>query len=443
MTGSARRITLYALMRVEEDDAYSNITLNHCLSGSGLSKTDKRFVSRMFYGVLENRLLLDYNIAVCSDRPLQKLDPKVLIILRMGLYQLFLMDGVPASAAVNESVGLCKQIGKASASGFVNGLLRSASKQSTLKLPDPKKGRNKYYSVKYSCPENIVRLWRESYGDENAVGIMEALAGRPPICLRVNTLKTDTTSLRAMLIGDGIEAEVSPVLDDCLRVGGTGSIEAVPAYKKGLFHVQDEASQICCSLLAPEENRFILDVCSAPGGKSFTCAELMNDKGSITACDLYPARLKLVEDGARRLGISIIRTEQADAAKKLPDIKAESVLCDVPCSGLGILRRKPELRYKESLGLQELPEIQYRILCRASMCVKSGGRLVYSTCTLNPSENHGNVQRFLSEHEDFVPEPISLPKGVRRGIEENENELTLFPHLCGTDGFFISLFRRK
>ena len=443
MKQSARQAAFDALLKVEESASYSNLTLDHILSESSLSDRDKGFASRLFYGVLEKKLLLDYNIAVLSFRSPEKLEDPVRVILRMGLYQLWCLKSVPAPAAVNESVELCKANGCNNACSLVNGLLRAASRQKEPRLPEKRKSKNKYYSVKYSCPEPIIKLWRQSYGDENTLGQLEALEGRPPLCIRVNTLKTTAQELNQALENEGTGAEVSQYDGNCLILSDTGAVEALPGFREGLFHVQDMASQLCCRILSPKQGQTLLDVCSAPGGKSFTCAELMENKGRIVSCDLYSSRLRLVRSGADRLSVDIIDTVEADASELELDIKADRVLCDVPCSGLGIIRRKPELRYKKELGLEDLPQLQYRILCRAASFLKSGGLLVYSTCTLHPAENSGVIRRFLSEHEDFCEEAIVLPDGIRRGIDERKNELTLFSHLCGTDGFFISLVRRK
>ena len=440
---SARQAAFLALVKVEENQAYSNLTLDHILSEYGLSPRDKSFAAKLFYGVIEKRLLLDYNISINSSRSIKEIDTRALIILRMGLYQLYFMEGVPDSAAVNESVELCRPNGLSRVCGFINGILRTSVKKKELCLPDPKKGKNKYYSIKYSCPENIIKLWRKSYGDENTLGMLEALEGTPPLCIRVNTLKTTSRELKESFENCGIKGEYSDKVSDCLLLEGTGAIEQLCQYKQGLFHVQDEASQLCCKILAPCENSIMTDVCSAPGGKSFTAAQLMKNRGSITACDLYRSRLRLVENGAKRLSIDIIKTLEGDSSKLSLDFCADRVLCDVPCSGLGIIRRKPELRYKKDFGFDSLPEIQYSILCRAAELVKSGGLLVYSTCTLNPDENNLNASRFLEEHSNFEAEKIILPKNIKRGIDEKDNELTLFPHINNTDGFFISLFKRK
>ncbi len=443
MALSARQIAFQALMSIETDKSYSNIVLSHILSDFDVAPRDKAFVSMLFYGVIEKKLLLDYNLALSSERPVNQLDIPVLVILRMGLYQLFFMDSVPPSAAVNESVKLCKDNKLYNASGYVNGVLRACAKQEKLSLPDKKRGKNKYFSVKYSCPETVIKLWRNAYGDEVTEGILSCLDGRPPMSARVNTLKTRADKLITLLSNEGVKAEKSSVAQDCILMNDTGAVEELQCYRRGLFHVQDTSSQLCCRLLQAQSGHTVIDACSAPGGKSFTIAEFMENQGKIISCDLYDHRLKMVRSGAERLGINIIETLEGDMSQAEILPMADRVLCDVPCSGLGIIRRKPELRYKNNLGLDTLPDLQYFILCNVSRFVKSGGLLVYSTCTLNPQENGENIRRFLREHSDFIPEKINLPDCVKRTIEEPDNELTLFPQTNGTDGFFISLIRKK
>ncbi len=440
---SARQVAYNALVRVEKDQSYSNIILDNVLTESTLSQRDRSFAAHLFYGVIETKLLLEYNLAQFSDRPANQLSLEVKMILKMGLYQIFLMDSVPNAAAVNESVKLCKDNKLVSASGYVNGVLRAASRQPQLKLPNQKKSKNKYYSIKYSCPEPMIKLWRQSYGDELTIALLQSLSGRPTLSARVNTLKTTPQQLKEALEQQGVTAEYSSILPDCLLLADTGAVEKLPQYRSGEFHIQDSSSQLCCRLLDPQEGNTVLDVCSAPGGKSFTMAQMMNNKGNIISCDLYDARLRLVSSGAKRLGIDIIHTLACDSSQYDQFPQADRVLCDVPCSGLGIIGRKPELRYKENTGTDTLPELQYSILCHCAGFVKNGGLLVYSTCTLNPKENNQNARRFLEEHREFEAYRIRLPEGIRRGITENENELTLFPHINLTDGFFISVFQRK
>lgn len=442
MSKSARQSVFNALLRVERDCSYSNITLDKILSETELSERDKSFASMLFYGTIEKKILLDYNISQYSDKPVNKLDMEVLLILRMGMYQIYFMDSVPDSAAVNESAALCKENNLYSASGFVNAVLRNVSKSRILHYPNRRKGKNKYLSVKYSCPEEIISLWRKSYGDELTEGILQSLDGRPPISARVNTLKVSQCELIDSLNSCGISAKQSKIIDNCIELKNTGAIDNIKQFVDGLFHIQDTASQICCSVLDVKENQTVIDSCSAPGGKTFTLAEIMKNTGKVFSCDLYQSRLNLVNEGSKRLDIKNIITVPCNASEYQNFPKADRILCDVPCSGLGILRRKPELRYKKNLGLDTLPNLQYLILCNCSKFLKSGGIIVYSTCTLNPQENRENAERFLNEHKDFEPYPIKS-ENIKRGIDEPENQLTLFPHINDTDGFFISAFKRK
>lgn len=441
---SARRVALDALLRVEEDDGYSNLVLDKALSQSGLSQRDKALAAALFYGVLESRLTLDYVLKGLSNRPLTKLDPIVLEILRMGLYQLLYLDKIPSSAAVNESVKLAKAMKKFSASGFINGVLRGFIRSGcTLKLPDEDKNPLEYLSLKYSCPQWLVALWQSSYDGENAIGLLKALSGRPPLTLRRNPLRCKSEEFSAALEEMGVKHSGVTGVQDAYQIGAGAAVEQLPGFQDGWFHVQDLASQLCCLALDARPGQRVIDVCSAPGGKAFTVAELMENKGELLAFDLYENKMRLIEEGAKRLGLSIIKTGVRDAAKPESEIPpADRVLCDAPCSGLGILRRKPEIRYKKQGILDSLPDLQYLIVCESAKLVKPGGILVYSTCTLNPKENGEIAERFLREHPDFAAKPISLP-GFRSGLEEPMGQLTLMPHLHATDGFFISAFLKK
>ncbi len=430
------------LLKIEQDKAYSNIALDSALRGQGLGGVDSAFATALVYGVLERQITLDEIIRQYSKIPLRKIEIKTKIILRMGLYQLLWMDKVPDSAAVNESVNLAKRKKLHKSAGFINGILRSVTRaEQPYKLPD-KADRERYYSVKYSVPKSLVKLWISSYGEENAVKLMESLSGRPNLYARVNTLKTDKASLKAELEAEGVECGDVPMLENALKLSHTGAVEKLSAYKKGLFHVQDISSQLCVDFLSPKPRDVMLDVCSAPGGKSFTAAQYMQNRGKLYACDLYDHKLKLISEGAQRLGITMILTSKRDGAAGLPLPDADRILCDVPCSGLGILSRKPEIRSKEDLLSTDLPELQYKILCRSAEYLVHGGTLVYSTCTLNPAENGDNVKRFLDEHPDFRGMPITLPEGVSRAFDENDYEITLMPHTAGTDGFYIALLAR-
>lgn len=438
---NARMSALKVIKKVLNDGAYSNITLNNVIKEDSLDGRNASLCSALVYGVLERKILLDYIIRQFTTMRLKKIENDVLNILRLGILQLAFMDKIPESAVVNESVKLAKALRLNKASGFINGVLRSFVRaECKYKLPDRKSDIVKYYSVVYSLPENIVKLFINSYGEDNTVSILESLNDRPPLTVRVNTLKTTTDRLINSFASHSIKAERIEGFENALNLSGTGSIENTSEYRNGLFHIQDIASQLCCEILAPQKNMTVYDVCSAPGGKAFTIAETMQNSGKICAFDMYEHKVKLIKNGAYRLGIKNVSAVVRDALDKRLMPLADRVLCDVPCSGLGILRRKPEIRYKEDLGLDTLPEVQYSILDNSAKYVKKGGILIYSTCTLNPAENENNVSRFLSQHLEFTPLKIEIKNDIIKKISTMENAITLLPDKNGTDGFFISAF---
>ena len=435
---NARQTAFDILSKIQKDSSYSNLTIDSFLASVCLDEVDSAFVSALVYGVLESSFTLDYQLAANLKQPLKKLKPQVLTVLRLGAYQLLFMDRVPESAAVNESVKLIKANGCSFASGLVNAVLRNVAKKG-LCLPD-ESDKTFYYSVKYSFPQELVKFWIKSYGEENTVGIMESCSGRPPLIVRANTLKVTADELTSTLKNEGIESK-SSVVTDSLELGKCGSVERLKSFADGLFHVQDAASQFCIAALDPQPGETILDLCAAPGGKSFTVAERMNNTGKIIACDIHNHRLDLIKSGAARLGITNIECIVNDAAvynENLP--MADRVLCDVPCSGLGIVRRKPEIRCKPLDTLKELPPVQCKILDTASRYVKKGGTLVYSTCALNPKENENVCKSFLESHPDFKSK---LPSFACEGMFIRDGFITLMPHINGTDGFFIAVFERK
>ena len=426
------------LMKMESSEAYSNLLLDHAFNEAELSDRDKAFAAALFYGVLERRLTLDHVIRTNSKIAFEKLDKAAVQILRTGLYQLLYMPSVPESAAVNESVKMCKKLKCFSAQGFVNGMLRSfirsGKKISYLGISPEKR-----LSVEYSCPEWLTEKFFSEYGMDFAVRALKASVGKPPVYARVNVLRTTTDKVIAELAKQRIKAAPYPGLVNCIRLEKAGDIEKCAPFRQGLFHVQDISSQLCCLTLRPVVNETVLDVCAAPGGKSFTLAELMGNNGKLYSMDLHDMRVGLIEDGAARLGIKIITAMQNDASKfngALP--QADRVLCDVPCSGFGVIRRKPEIKYKPPEEFAGLPEIQYQILETSARYVKSGGTLVYSTCTLSRAENDDVADRFAASHPEFMPivqpVPLSAPGDYKRTYCPDEN---------GGDGFFTASFRRK
>ena len=384
------------------------------------------FVCQIVYGVIERKITLDYILSQFLTQPLKKLNPQVLTILRMGVYQLKFMDKVPDSAAVNESVKLVKKVKCAYASGLLNSVLRKVA-AATIEYPETD---NKIYnlSIKYSCPENLVKHYVDDYGFDDTEKFLEDSLGTSPIFLRVNTLKTTTEKLIVELANEGICAEKCSDLDNAVVLVDGGAVFKTKAYNKGLFHVQDKASQLCISQLSPEPDDFVFDMCASPGGKTFTIAEMMNNKGKVYSFDLYEHRVKLIADGAKRLGINIVEAQAGDASKfnsQLP--KADKILCDVPCSGLGVIRRKPEIRYKELEFVDNLCELQYNILSCSANYLNDNGVLVYSTCSLNKKENEEICDRFLANNPEF---------------KKVQDYMTLMPHKNGTDGFFIAKFQK-
>lgn len=430
---NARQSAFEILLKIEKDGAYSNLTIDSTLSSAALDARDKAFVSALVYGVTERKLTVDYQLSLYLTKPLKKLRPEALIILRLGAYQLLFMDKVPSSAAVNESVKLTRANKCAYASSLVNAVLRAVS-ENGLRLP--KENSENYLSVKYSCPVWLCEKWIREYGRRDAEQLLASSVGASETVLRVNTVKTSSEELLKSLRESGVNAS-SGYIENSLVLNNAGSIERLGEYKNGLFHVQDTASQLCAAALEAKSGQIVFDVCSAPGGKAFTVAQMMKNEGEIYAFDIYPHRVKLISEGAKRLGLSCVKALEGDASKlngALP--KADRVLCDAPCSGLGIIRRKPEIKYKSEIEISSLPEIQLQILKTASSYLKPGGRLVYSTCTLNRAENEDVVSRFLAENDGFkaVP-PLANVSG--------ERFLTLMPHKNNCDGFFIAALERK
>lgn len=434
---TARKTAYETLLRIFKDGAYSNLALSAALRAGELSGADSAFASALVYTAVERQITVDYNLSLYLKQPLKKLRPEVCTVLRMGAAQILFMDKVPDSAAVNESVRLIKQNKKVSyAAGLVNAVLRKVS-QNGLCLP-PKDSAD-YRSVLYSVPQWLVKLWSEAYGAEEADRIMASSFGGTDTCIRVNTLRTTADALAQRLTADGVAVQRCDLLPDALILQKCGAPEKLAAFQEGLFHVQDIASQLCCKALDAKPGQTVYDVCAAPGGKSFTLAQSMENTGGLYAYELHPHRIQLIEQGAQRLGIANLRSGQWDAGvfdTNRP--KADRVLCDVPCAGLGVIAKKPEIRYKKPEDIDKLPDLQYNILCISSQYVKENGILVYSTCSLNPAENEAVCQRFLQSHPQFHTLPI-LGEADKR---ETDNMVTLLPHRTGSDGFFITAFTK-
>lgn len=442
--GNSRKTAYKALYNVLYNDAYSNIEINRAIKASQLDRRDASLASAIFYGVLERKLTLDSIIKQYSSIPLRKIESKVLIILEQAIFQILYLDKIPDSAAVDEAVKLAKSLRLSKSSGFVNGILRSFLRaDKKFKVPDREQNRDDYLSFAYSCPKEIIGILKSSYGEECVENILKSFFGRPPITAAVNTIKTNQDELIADLKQQGVTAEPTKYAKNALSLYGTGSVEELEAFKQGKFYVQDEASQLAAELLSPKVGERVIDVCAAPGGKSFKSALLMNNGGEVLSFDIHQHKINLIEKTAKKLGLTIIKASQRNAldSARQPE-PADKVICDVPCSGLGVIRRKPDIKYKNIQGLAELPSLQYKILIKSSQLVKKGGVLLYSTCTLNKAENNDIAQRFISENKGFKPLPLSLPENLKREITEADNCFTMLPNVHGTDGFFVSAFIR-
>ena len=425
-----RALALDLLVKAERSNQFSNIALDKALESSRLEDVDRRLASALFYGVIEKRISLDYRISDLSSRAISDIDTLTLNALRMGLYQLIYMDRIPPHAAINETVGLCPR----RSSGFVNGILRAHTRREPTPLPSKTDNAVRYMSVAYSVCEELCRKLITVYGVERCESILDAFSRIPVTTLRVNTLRVSRNELMERLNGASA-TELSP---NGIRV--TGALRDLYGFDEGLFFVQDEASQLCVEVLNAKENETVMDICACPGSKSFGAAIDMKNRGRVLSFDLHKSKLSLVTESAKRLGIDIIDAALQDGRIPLPHMidKADKVICDVPCSGFGVLSKKPELRYKDPALSASLPDIQLAILENACNYVKHGGVLVYSTCTILPEENEENIFRFLDKHKEFSLVPFNAGT-----LKADKGYLTLLPDRYPTDGFFIAKLIRS
>ena len=435
---SARETALNVLIACRKEAGWSNGMLKDYISRDGLDRREAALATRLCYGVVQNRLLLDHYLAQLLTGKLKDLHPAVRDILHLGLYQLYMMDKIPQSAAVNESVDLAKKYCRKvrSAPGLVNGVLRNAVRQQgSLKEPTG-------WQERYSHPQKLIDLLKPYVGGRRMEAMMQANNDIPPMVVQVNTLRTTCEALKAKLEEEGVTAENHSWLADCLVLSGTGSIERLPSFRDGLFYVQDAAAKLsvlCAGITAETKN--LLDCCAAPGGKSFAAAMAMGGEGSITSCDVHEHKTHLIQNGAQRLGLANITPRLQDASQFVPEWEKamDVVIADVPCSGYGIIRKKPDIRYKDPDTMLDLPQLQLAILENQSRYVREGGVLMYSTCTLVERENEGVVAQFLQNHPEYHTEPLPLPEG----LPKNESGmLALVSGEYDTDGFFICRLRR-
>jgi len=443
---TAREAALVSLQRYENNKKFANIEADNAIRRNGLEGADRALYTAVFYGTIERKITLDHIIDALSSRAPSEIDANVRMILRMSIYQMRYMDRVPDYAILKDAGELCRRFAANSAVAFVNAVLR-AYRREEGRIPFPKEETDPiaYLSVTYSYPAWLARMWCEGYGYARTKRLFAAMEENPHITLRVNTQKTDREAYLALCRQQTVGAAPTRFAPHGVRLSCHCPIDLIPGLAEGLCYVQDEASQIAVDVLGAVPGEHIIDACACPGGKSFGIAMSMRDTGKLYSCDLHKNKLKLVDDGAGALGLSCIETLEQNGSVPVPEWegKADRVLCDVPCSGLGVLAKKPDIRHKAEEELSRLPQLQYAILENCSRYVREGGRLMYSTCTLNPAENEQNVQRFLKEHPEFVPTPFSVGEGDARRTYQS-GMLCIFPdEYRDCDGFFIALFQKK
>lgn len=424
---NTREMVLKSLYRIETEGAYSNQELKQLLGENGVPAADRGFATELLLGAVRNKLLLDFVIERFSTVKLKKLSPWIHGILRLGIYQILLMDKVPDSAACNEMVKLAGKYSKGASRGFVNGVLRNVSrKKEEISYPEEPL---EFLSVRYSCPVWLAeKLW-DQYGEKVCEEILAASLKPYPVTLRVNPLKTTAEDLAKRLETEGVKVRLAEENSCCLYVEGAINVNRSQAYRDGLYTLQNTSSMAAVEVLAPKPGEKILDLCAAPGGKTTFIAEKMENQGKIVACDIHPHKIPLIENAAERLGLSCIQTRTQDATEFAEEWEStfDRVLADVPCSGIGVIHKKPDIKWKRrSEDIPELCEIQRRILENAGNYVKPEGVLVYSTCTILQEENQEQVANFLKAHPEFV-------------LEEERQLLT---HLTGGSGFYIAKLRK-
>ena len=439
---NAREAAVFSLFAMTEDGAWSEGALHHFLIRANLPARDAALAARLVYGTLQNRSMCDFYLSRYSTLRLKKIAPRVLDAMRMAVYQLTMLDRIPAHAAVGESTAIIRRYCRADQRtvNFANGVLRAIARDCAqnqlprLDCPD----KESYYALRYSHPAWLVRALSAQYGLKETERIAAANNEVAPLSVRVNRVRMTREQAAARLEADGFTAEPHQTMETILLCAG-GDIASHPLFEAGAISIQDAASAACVEVLNPAPYARTVDCCAAPGGKTFYIAERMQNKGDLISCDIYEHKLEKIRQGAARLGLSIIQPRCADGRQEQHDLKdaADFVLCDVPCSGLGIIRKKPEIRFKTEEELRGLPQIQAQILANCAGYVKPGGTLVYSTCTILQRENEDVVHAFLETHPNFACMPFTHPV-----CGETKGMVTLLPHLHQTDGFFIAKLRR-
>lgn len=437
------------LKDIDTEGAYANIALHRLLEEFRPGRLDRAFVTEIVYGTMRTLNTLDWILQQHIKQSLDKQTPWIRNILRLGVYQMFYLSRVPAPAAINEAANQARRFGHPGAVKFVNGVLRNIlRRKNEINFPDINKDQVKHISLKYYHPDWLVERWIEILGVEETIALCMANNKTPPVTVRTNTLKITRDDLVEQLTRDGLTAEKTNYAPEGIVLGGAGELRRVLPFEQGLFQVQDESSMLVGHAMAPPPGSQVFDAASAPGGKTTHIAQIMGNQGSIVAADIHLHRLRLVEDNCRRLGITCVRPVKADARKISEELQgwADFVLLDAPCSGTGVIRRKPDSRWRKNPGqLPEIVGLQKEMLESVSRCLRPGGVLVYSTCSVLYEENQGQISSFLQNNRSFRTEDLTayLPSDIKEREALKSGYLQLYPHKYGTDGFFIARLRKQ
>lgn len=438
---NSRELAFKTLYDIERNKNYSNISINKNFKNVNISDQEKGLATELVYGIIENKYYLNYIIDKLSKIKSKKMSTYVKISLWLGIYQILFLDSIKDHAAVNESVNLIKKYDRKS-SGFVNAILRNVLRQKDTIMEIENKDIKDELSIKYSYNPWIIEKWISDFGQDFTEDLLEANAEKPNLYIRTNTLKITRDELIEKLLEKGIKCSKVNGIDEAIIVQNLKNIENNELFKKGYFTIQDISSMLVGKITNPNKNSKILDICSAPGGKTTHVATIMGNTGKVVARDVFEHKLKLIKSTVNRLGLTNVEVENKDALLLDENIidEFDYVLADVPCSGLGIIKRKPEIKFKEKNELSSLPDIQSKILKNASKYVKLNGTLIYSTCTIHDEENIEVIETFLKENENFELVPI---ENINIDLDNQEKGyIKIYPNIHGMDGFFIAKLKR-
>lgn len=448
MKQNVRSTAVDVLLKIEQNQAYSNLLLNQSIQKSKLSQQDIGLLTELVYGTLQRKNTLDYLLTPFVAKGLHKLEKWVLVLLRMSLYQMVFLDKIPDHAIINEAVEIAKKRGHKGISGFVNGVLRRIQREGTEDISSIQ-DETKRLSLQYSMPEWLVERWISQYGMVEAEKMCEANTEPAPVTGRVNVMKGSRDEAIQSLNNEGIEGSLGDLSPDAIKLK-KGSLSQSSLFKEGYVTIQDESSMLVARALAPAPHEKILDACAAPGGKTTHIAELLNNTGEVVALDLHKHKVKLIEEQAERLDLDNIKTEALDSRKApemFPAASFDRILVDAPCTGFGVIRKKPDIKWsKKEEDIHRISEIQLQILTKVAQLLKPGGTLLYSTCTVDKEENIDIANTFLEHQPDFEWDKSfndRLPEPLKPYLNPTEAQVQILPHYFNSDGFYLACFKKK